>query len=213
MAASRYGVVFGVLWIVSAQAGGNRVGNGGHLVDCVGKRPQLLDLWESGAVVAKAEPSPRPSSSVENALRLAREKVDRLKSLDLKLHRTLTLRLESMKDDIEWRRGVELAAIDDSSHLMLPQGCRLVQVAIRKNEISPKKRFLIQQDLWDRLALLDQSALLTHEAIYDYFYKLGETDSRKVRDIVGRLSGEKALWESASAYRKWVQDQRLALYP
>lgn len=80
--------------------------------------------------------------------------------------------------------GNKLDLIDDSLAVVLPIGCRPVQLAIYVNS----ELLLIDSDYWALLSETGKAALLAHEAIYLYERRhLDAKDSRNTRKVVGHL--------------------------
>jgi len=77
---------------------------------------------------------------------------------------------------------VVLRDIPDSIESFLPADCALEQLVIQSEpDVPGDARYLINDDIWRRLPVEDQVAVILHEIIYREAFPLGHQDSRKVR--------------------------------
>lgn len=196
----------------SVLASGNRVGNGGDAIVC-GKRKktaEILDFYE-----VEALPRTKIDTKKKPVEILAMRFVE-LKKLHPALAETFEKRLATIENEIEFRKSAKLVDIEDSLHDSVPADptCAFVQAAIRRHEPAPdQKRFIFDESVWRLLDTHSKAGLLAHEIIYEYFYKLGDRDSRKAR-AMNRLIFSKDFAQMTTAdYWKWIKLQKLPLYP
>jgi hypothetical protein len=85
-----------------------------------------------------------------------------------------------------WRAAPGVVEIDDSdSAVTLPNGCLLVQMAVRKSEQVYYDKFL-----FTKLDETNRAGLVFHELIYKFSVENGATNSRHSREVVGLLMGD-----------------------
>ncbi len=194
------------LYMCSAWAS-NKVGNGGNILKCENgaERPaQLLDFYE-GSITSGS------TTAISNANDIVIERLKKLEAIHPSLGSSYLARFKKMVDEIEFRGDIELVAIDDSKHIAVPKGCQVVQIAVRRTDMSESgKRFLIRQDLWAGLPAFQRAGLLTHELIYEYLAKLGEVDSIKARKLNALLFTSDLDKEK---FWKTIRTLRLPIYP
>jgi hypothetical protein len=179
-------------------ASGNRVGNGGHLVDFY-ELSQPLKSFDSA----------------KNYQDILKELLKNLERISPSQAKQYGRRVAEFQDEVEFKKEVSLVDIKDSRYLFTAKDkdCKLLQIAIRRNESSSvTKRFIIDQELWDRLSERSKAGLVMHEVIYEHFYKLGEIDSVKARAVNGYLFTEKAFSDAPTVYWRIIQDLKLPVY-
>jgi hypothetical protein len=181
----------------------NKVGNGGDVVNCAPSKIELLDFYESGT---------KPAVEGTDPFEIAKATLSKIRNVKPSLSEIYLNRLEKMKNEIDFKDEIELTDIKDSKHLYkpLPKECKVEQIAIRKNLVVGKeKRFLIRNDFWKQLKPDQQAGLLTHEIIYEHFYKLGEDDSVKARKLNAYLYGK----VDAETFWNLVKELSVPIYP
>lgn len=188
-------------------ADGNRVGNGGMGIICKTKpTATLLDFYEGDYV----------PSGAGDANSILKVRFASLKKLDPKRSEIFLKRAEEIRPEFEFRSGVKLSSTGDSAHLFVPKAknCRLSQLIIRReNPSSGVKRFLVDQELWNQLSTENQAGLIAHEVIYEYFFKLGEGDSRHARQYNLKLFNGELAAMNPDQYWKWIQEMKIPFYP
>ncbi|MES2801824.1 MAG: hypothetical protein V4654_04985 [Bdellovibrionota bacterium] len=191
------------LLLISLQAfGQNKVGNGGDVVRCKDKSPQVLDLFESSSTMTSDEPDYQ---------KIVSERLELLAKADLKLAKQYKSKFSQILSESEFKQNAKLVDINDSEHLFLPKDCVLQQAAIRKNVTTKnEKTFLFDEDNWNQLDALNKAVLIMHEIIYDHLYKLGERNSIKVRKINALLFSKNF---SKKQFWDLIQDLKLPIYP
>jgi hypothetical protein len=78
--------------------------------------------------------------------------------------------------------GVGLSPINDSNGFILPENCKIEQLAEYKDA---NDQLYIIGDIWDHLDNLNKAALLVHEGLYQHLRADGETSSQSARIAVG----------------------------
>lgn len=180
----------------------NKVGNGGDVVHCKDKAPQVLDLFEGSNIIMTDE---------SDYQKIVKDRLDNLSQASSKLSEQYRNKLSKFLSDTDFKPNARLVDINDSEHLFLPKDCVLQQAAIRKN-ISAKneKLFLFDEYNWNKLDPLNKASLVMHEIIYDHLYKLGERNSLKVRKINALLFSKDF---SSKKFWSLIQDLKLPIYP
>lgn len=198
-----YKILLFVLLLAAKTFAQNRVGNGGDVVTCKDKLPQVLDLYESASEIIAATET--------DYQKIVSERLDLLAEAHKKTADQYRIKFSGILNDSDFKANAKLTDINDSEHLVLPKDCQLKQAAIRKNAIAKnEKLFLFDNDNWREMDSLNKAALIMHEVIYDHFYKLGERNSIKARKINALLFSKnfskKQFWEL-------VQDLKIPIYP
>jgi hypothetical protein len=181
----------------------NKVGNGGDVIVC-GETSELLDFYE--VLISKETKETDP-------YKIAQAQISKLEKVAPTLFRQYSRRLNELPQEIDFKSEVQLEDVQDSKHLYLPdpKKCKIHQIALRKNTIlKGEKRFIIQNNLWKNLSPLHQAGLLTHEIIYEHFFKLGEEDSLKARKFNAYLFQTPTLNKKFWSYLK---DLEIPIYP
>lgn len=195
-----------LLFSLESFASGNRVGNGGNIVNCPNKK-QMLDLYESSEKIASFSKDLPYIEIIQSTLK-------NLARLNSKLSKQYEKRSAEFLKETDMRADVDLVAVSDSKHIFSPaqKDCKIQQIAIRKNVAGLGSRFIINKDLWDKLPELDRAALILHEIIYEHFYKLGEQDSVKARQVNAYLFSEKSRSDNKQVFKKLLQELKLPIY-
>jgi hypothetical protein len=188
----------------------NRVGNGGDGILCEkeGEKPkaELLDFYESSQ---KRIETQAPYAEVVEA------RLQALSRISGGLGGTLLKRWQTMKNEIEWKKEIELVDVQDSKHLFTPsdKNCKLKQIALRRSEIvSTQKRFVIDETFWNQMATVSQAGLVMHELVYEHFFKLGETDSVKARTMNAYLFSPDLESGGSDGYWKLIRSLKIPIY-
>lgn len=192
---------------VTALADGNRVGNGGDVIQCPAK-VQVLDLYEASQELQTFE-------SHETTQEIVQKVLKNIERLNPNQGRQYLNRAAEFMDEVDFKDEAKLVNIRDSKHLFKPSDreCKLKQIAIRRKDASKNsKRFIISKSLWEQLDNKNQAALILHEIIYEHLYKLGEEDSVKARILVGYAFSKNALTENKRTYQTMIQDLKLPIY-
>lgn len=198
-----YKILLLVLLLAAKTFAQNRVGNGGDVVTCKDKSPQVLDLYESSEEIITATET--------DYQKIVSERLNLLAEAHKKTADQYRTKFSGILKDSDFKANAKLTDINDSEHLVLPKDCQLKQAAIRKNSTAKnEKLFLFDNDNWQEMDSLNKAALIMHEIIYDHFYKLGERNSIKVRKVNALLFSKnfnkKQFWEL-------IQDLKLPIYP
>ncbi|UXR65096.1 hypothetical protein EZJ49_02395 [Bdellovibrio bacteriovorus] len=202
-------LILGPLLTISltASASGNRVGNGGDVVTCPAQT-ELLDFYESDLKLQNFDG--------KNSYReIAGDVLKNLARLSPVQARNYQRRLSQFIDESDFKADVTLTNIRDSKHLFKPKDetCKVRQIAIRRQDASSvSKRFLVDQDLWNKLSERSKAGLILHEIVYEHFYKLGEDNSIKARSLNAYLFSEQAQNAKPADYWKIIREMKIPLY-
>lgn len=190
--------------------GGNEVGNGGDVIVCREKGEiksiQLLDFYES---TIKNQKEISTTLTDENSI--LKEVQSRIFLIDPKRGELFERKIQAFHQETHFLENAKLVDIPDSFHIVLPKAkdCKLEQIAILdKSQKDPKKKFIIDKNLWEKLGPLDKAGLVMHETVYDLFADLGEKNSIKARSYNSFIFGT----YDSKEYWKFVKDLRIPLY-
>lgn len=183
----------------------NKVGNGGDVVTCNNKSPELLDFYEN--------PSDLLQTSLSSYQEIILNRLNTLEKISLKLATQYKQRYTNIENEIDFKENISLSDIKDSAHLFLPKSsdCRLQQIAIRKSiSTSKEKLFIFDQQLWKKLNALNKAGLIFHEIIYEHLIKLGDVDSTKARKINNYLFNKNL---NKADFWKLIRELKVPIYP
>ena len=216
--------------LLDAKAAGNRVGNGGKAVVCgePGKTPvaDLLDFYErnkdpvlaasKSAASLKAGTSAKydPAASVKDATAMFSERLNLLAKVHPRLSMQFSKRLATFPNELEFESD-SLVGTEDSFHLIEPREkyCTIEQAAIRREELMDgEKRFVIAREVWKVMSPRARAGLLSHEIVYEYFYRLGDRDSRKARKYNEMLFDPNFEKKTKEEYWAFVRGLKIAIY-
>lgn len=198
------------LLAVPAMAATHIVGGGGKGVVCDGRdEVQVLDFFEARVdgdlTIDLGDADLEPAAKVELALtRLAR----------LDPQRSQRYR------DILWlfNNGQQIvpaaiSPVDDSGDAVIPDDCRLVQMAMHYSVgiNSVDSIWFIDAEFWNRLTNDDKAGLILHEIIYYDALRHGHETSLYARDLVAIVSSTAMETMTAAALHQWVVERGLDL--
>lgn len=209
-----YTVAFMLLGLVGLPSfAGNEGGNGGDIVRCQeddSETVELLDFFESRLLPPHRVLDLGPASwgmaqKVEFLLkRIERFDPSRSHRYKEKLAEFFT------PEKTRWVTGVELKDIPDSGFVPLPSTCKIQQIAIQKEPLTPWHRlYTIDRALFDRLSADHQVGLALHEVIYGEAFRLGQRNSQSVRKFTALLSSRDLEGLTQEEYKSIVA----ALFP
>lgn len=175
-------VIFLIILSLNAFAGGgDGIGNGGDVVVC-GNKVEMLDLYEArfnGAVVD-----------------LGKKDQDHMVKVNHILNRKNEFQPTRIKQYLEWAKSFkkearfvrdrELEDIDDAGVTILPRGCVLKQIAVQVSEpeiLRGAPRYVVDQDLWERLDESNKAVLVLHEILYRDGIRHNQQNSMRVRRL------------------------------
>jgi hypothetical protein len=179
-------------------AGGSMAGGGGKGVVCrnsAGKiqSVELLDFWEAKALFSRKiqYSKTRVATQVDVALNRAGEIALTVKPAEMEYIREVSRLFlnEGQNPAVKFTRlrGASLNETDDSYELARPDACGVEQIVIYR-QWSTGEEILINQDLYDKLDLTNQAALIVHESLYAALRRFEmESNSIRVRRAVGYL--------------------------
>jgi len=188
-------LTIGVVLLITSSAwakfsGPDVVGNGGDAVVCrdaMGSivAAEVLDLYEA-RIIHDRESNLDASKTVAEILEDIRIN---LSMHETSLNKTLKEYTDSFEEETLFLDDVELSDIEDSAHIIVPNGCKVEQVVIQ-NEPSAfnPKRYTVNNEIWSKFDNLNKAAMTLHEALYRVFLEnLTARDSRLVRLILSYL--------------------------
>ena len=149
----------------------------------------LLDLYEA-SLRRLATPSYQLIRSNADFPAIFQERLDLVASKDPRFANVIRTQASAIPMD-RWlgsRSGV-IEINDDSSRVLVPQNCLVLQVAVQVNDGAP--RIYFNETLFEKMNHVNQAALIMHEYLYrDQIQNWGETDSTKARLINASLFDE-----------------------
>ncbi len=195
-------------WIsVGTALAGEVVGNGGDVLVCPNKKPELLDFYEA-RVLKKI--TRRPDLSGATAIEIAKSTLRDLEKINPARARIYHARIESFYNDASFVSDARLEDIPDSAHVVLPIGCALKQIAIQVPRGLPRDPiYIVDKSLWDAMDLENQAGLILHEVIYTDAIRYGHTNSISVRYLNGVLPSDRLAGMSIQEYDEWLRTLRL----
>lgn len=168
------------------------VGNGGDVVVCRDgsgaiASVELLDFYEARVIRGFTIDLGAPTLPVAQKVQTA---IGRMSGLaPLKTKQLLSWAADFEKEAIRLA-DVTLIDVPDSAHIVVPNNCRIEQIAIQRDpEFDTDKRYTINKDIWDRLDADNQAGLIIHEVLYREFKKL-KSNSMSTRYWNAVLSGK-----------------------
>lgn len=180
--------------------GGSGVGNGGSGVVCFkkdanGKRQiskaYSLDLWEATHESDKLQIDLGSSQLTEfEKVALLIERVSRV---DPTFGAELNRRFSDFRKSYEVQKRVRITKIDDTKTLVDPKGdCEIYQIAVQKRVVDAffDKKFLFDQDVWEKMSRNERAGLIFHEILYWSEIERGAEDSFGVRRVVGAFASQ-----------------------
>ena len=169
---------------------GNEVGNGGSAVVCRDTASAItsiepLDTYEAREIfqltidlgVSGMTWKARAEAVVERLARFEPYRRDKYRKL-----------LDEFEANASFKGGIDLATLPDADYLFIPAGCKTEQVIISNPpQTAVKKRFLVNQILWNALNEEGRAALVLHEIVYDEALEAGQTNAVNARKFNGQL--------------------------
>lgn len=191
----------------------NKVGNGGDGVFCVSPEGQplngtLLDFYES------KQPLPPDIGVNDSYILIAENILKKIKKAAPKISEQYSIRLKNIESEFEFIKTEKLVDISDSMNFLSPgnSNCQILQIIIRKKFVTKNEsRFLVQENLWNRLDNINKAGLILHEIIYEHFSKLGQENSVKARRLNSFMFFNSNITENS--FWSLVKQFEIALYP
>ncbi len=187
--------------------------NGGDGVFCVSPEGQplngtLLDFYES------KQPIPTDIGVNDSYILIAENILKKIKKAAPKISEQYSIRLKNIESEFEFIKTEKLVDIADSMNFLSPgnSNCQILQIIIRKKfVIKNESRFLVQENLWNRLDNINKAGLILHEIIYEHFAKLGQENSTKARRLNSFMFFNSNITENS--FWSLVKQFEIALYP
>lgn len=144
------------------------VGNGGDVIYC--KHPEsppqveLLDLYEARTIRGIHADWGKGNRNVMSKVRHA---IQHLEPLANGMKAQLWKWAQNFMDEALFLPDVVLRDVPDSGHVAIPAHCQIRQIAIQIEPQYPEDhRYIVDQDLWDRLGNDSKAGLILHEVLY-----------------------------------------------
>lgn len=182
-------------------AAGGVVGNGGDVVYCPGKAPELLDIYEAGHLY-QMNLQPTSGSTPEEMAKFALKRMEKLDPLRMT---SLSQRVDRFMKDANIIPNVSLFEIPDVYPIAIPKDCKIKQIAIQKARVLPQDPlYLIDQELWNSIDTYNKAALILHEVIYTDAIHAGHTNSVNVRYFNGLIHSDRLAQMTLVEYYYYV---------
>lgn len=183
---------------------GNVVGNGGDVVFCPGEKGiTLLDYFEAETLwqikLDLGEGDYR--QKVINVL----NRLQKISETRAKLYKKW---FEEFEQNARFIPNIVFQDISDSSHVGIPHGCRIEQVAIQRTpQFDEDRRYLISKDIWDQLDEDSKAGLILHELIYrEAINEFDHTNSIPSRYFNAKISSDQIEnWHQQDLYQIYLK--------
>ena len=192
-----------------AQATGRTVGNGGDVVVCEDqtgaiKSIELLDFYEGRILKGINADFGSQARTVEEKVAVALARLERVSPARAKLYRERALQFFAETLFLE---DGHLADIRDAGDIVIPNGCRIAQIANQSAPLYPDdKRYVIDRSLWTALDNDSRAGLILHEIIYREAIELGHENSVSTRLLNSGLCSQKIEAMTVSQYTRFLTD-------
>jgi len=159
---------------------GHEVGNGGIVVACRDNQGQiqsveLFDYYEARELRGIHIDLGSPGFNVERKTKIALDRLARFSPLRAQ---TYAEQIKSFPTEARFLKGAEIPPLSDAGDVFLPRGCQIEQIVIQKEPRFPgDPRYLVNQDLWDKMDSANLAGLLLHEVIYREGIQFGHQTS------------------------------------
>jgi hypothetical protein len=174
-------LILTILFSVSANAGGDRVGNGGQFVSCDGKNKgvyfydyyELTKLKQNDSIIKQFYPA-NPFSS-------AHDVIDRQSDENYLFKVALNTYISQMEQEIALTSNHLYLTHDYPDYMPLPS-CQIDQAAISGQQ-EGGWFYVVYAPAWSSMSHEDQTALILHECIYRLGYANGLRTSLNVKKL------------------------------
>ncbi|ASD63236.1 hypothetical protein [Bdellovibrio bacteriovorus] len=160
------------LSFASLSQAGDELCNGGDVILCPDKAPQVLDILERNVLYGfdihpeenrlRISHGYRIEYAVEDLLRPLRKKTP-------ELHQCLMSYVNDPRfwSEFQYVKNHEFREVDDETSFVVPKNCQKKQVAIQlKTRFSTNQpRYIINLDLWKKMDAFQQATLVLHEIL------------------------------------------------
>lgn len=200
-----------ILYILSghsAYAGDERA-NGGDAIVCRDDsgnilRAEALDLYEAREVLELKIDAGLPAPSIIDAVQKVFERIPDFDTTRKKNYRKWANEFESEASRL---KNVHLVDVPDSNHVAIPKGCAIEQLVVQvSTPLQHQKRYVINQDIWERLDDASKVTMTIHEIVYREAIQLGHLNSINSRYLTGRLLGEDFSGISTKDYARLLSE-------
>lgn len=152
-----------------AHATGGENGNGGDAVACRApdgsiRSAEQADYYEARVVRGISIDLGAAGLSWPERVEVALKRLEKWDPTRAERYRQWT---KTFLAEARFIRAHELPDVPDTGGIVVPNGCRIEQVAIQKEPRFPEdSRYLINEDLWKSYDTVSQTGLVLHELIY-----------------------------------------------
>lgn len=174
-------ILFLMLMNFAFAAGGDQIGNGGDVIICDDK-VEMLDMFEATDDSVTVDLGGDQLDYVEKVLYVL-EKVGKFQPERTKMYMEW---FSTFQDEVKFRSNVKLPDIVDSGVIIIPESCRVEQIAIQMSDEEVElgyPRYVINKNLWDRLDENNKAVLILHEIIYREGILSKQVHSMRVRKM------------------------------
>jgi len=215
-------MLLAILTLISSTAlAGGTSGGGGKGVVCQNSAGQetveLLDLWEARTLFGQAPAPFPPGTTLDTAVDLIFERLKYTFPTALRPHNTCGHE-SCFKKSLAWvaslflsptdpntsaqvirLHGVDLELTDDSFEVARPSKCEIRQIV----NYQAGGLIYVDEDRFQKMDLLNQAALIAHEALYSHLRGIdnNETNSIRTRRAIGYVSAGNSFADFTDLHR------------
>lgn len=180
------------------------VRNGGDAVVC--KKAEnstalVLDQYEASNLFGLTIDLGDENLAVEEKVKIAINRLEKISPLRHKAYKNFA---QSFMTEAQFIKDAKFKNVDDSEHILIPNGCTIEQAAV---QIAPKypgaKRYFIDNDIWQLMSNTSKAGLIIHEIVYRE--ALDHKDSRAVRYIGSVISSVYAETYNENTFREMLK--------
>lgn len=199
----KYTIISALLFCFTANAS-KIIRNGGDAIVCnKTKNPTavVLDHYEASNLFGLTIDLGDKDLSVEEKVEIAFNRLEKLSPLRHKVYKEFA---QSFVKEAQFIKDAQFKDVEDSEHIIIPNGCKIEQAAI---QIAPKfpgaKRYFINDDIWQLMDNDSKAGLIIHEIIYRE--ALEHKDSRAVRYVGAVISSVIAETYNENTFRDMLR--------
>ena len=165
--------------IQSSPSFANEKGNGGDAVVCRDKSGNIISAEIADYYEARVTRGIKTDLGTgSNWLTRVGVATTRLERLDPARANLISTRASTFLSEANFVKGSDFPSIPDTGGIVAPTGCHIEQIAIQKAPEFPEdKRYMVNQDIWNKFDLTSQAGLVLHETIYREALDFHATDS------------------------------------
>ncbi|MGE3973033.1 MAG: hypothetical protein AB7F59_00755 [Bdellovibrionales bacterium] len=189
-----------------------REGNGGDVLICPNKKPELLDYYEARTLPkTKLKIDLGPTHlSVPEKIDYVLKRLARVSPYRAKYYGQL---YSTFNNEVSFVPDANLKDIPDSDELVIPKGCELKQAAIQTTPKFPDDpRYTIDETIWKQMDNYSQAGLILHEIVYRDALQDNHINSIPTRKLNGLIASTYMETISTDQFREYLVAGNFKLY-